>query len=498
MARVSRGIALAVLVLATVAPLTHAHAVDVGAACTATDWPRLNAPALRPAWVFNTSSPVTAQPAVVDGVLYVGAFDGKFYALNAIDGSEKWTYDVTPHDTEKTDYGKIPNSAAVATIGSNKQVVIFGGGETLFVLDASNGALLAKQCLDRVDPTCKPPAGTSTTSEIESSPVVFTDGLDGLHIVVGTDVNEADHSGPVGLYSLHLSSNGTLSPDWYFNPETGDTATGADALASATTSGHGCGDVWSSPSVDLGTRSVVFGTGNCNHPTEVGPHRVKLTESTIALNLDSGAMRWQAAPYDEANGLDVDFGATPNMLDPGHVGEGGKDGNYYVYPLDGPPGWKVQVATGSSIGGMIASTAVGYVSNGHQAVFAASAIPVSPNNMQGSITNDVQHPNQAFSVHAVDTVTHAVLWDTPTGPAFAAPVFANGVVFVPDTTNDALLAIDADTGVVLHAQPVNAPPSSPVAVVGRSVYMGCGTTQNSPPLSAISALGGIWSFTTDA
>jgi outer membrane protein assembly factor BamB len=512
--------ALAALTLSTVAPITHANAIKVAPPCTATDWPmfghdlgrsfaspdtcitKLNAPTLRPAWFFDTGSPVTAQPAVVDGVLYVGAFDGKFYALHAATGKPAWPapFDVTLYDNEQTDYGAIPGSAAVATIGNElvgrRKVVVFGGGDTLFVVNAGTGALLARQCLDRVDPTCQ--GGAGTTSEAEASPVLVPRLDGGVEILVGTDVNEADPSGPAGLFALALAPDATLTPDWQFDPETGvttDADHGGMPPLDPGKSEHGCNGVWSSPSVDLATRTVAFGIGNCNHPEKVAPSAMLPVESTIGLDLDTGALKWQAAPNLVDNGLDLDFGATPNVMGDA-VGEGGKDGSYYVYDVaTGALRWKVKVATGSSIGGMIASTAVGTLSNGHKAVFASSAIPVSPNDPKGSIRNDVDHPNQAFGVHAVDATTHTVLWDSPAGPAFGAPVFANGVVFVPDTTNDSLLVFHAETGVVLRAQPLNAPPSSPVAVVGRSVYMGSGTTQSSPPLSAIGALGGIWSFT---
>ena len=41
---------------------------------------------LVPAWVFDTPRPVTASPSVVGGVVYIGAWDGVMYALDASDG----------------------------------------------------------------------------------------------------------------------------------------------------------------------------------------------------------------------------------------------------------------------------------------------------------------------------------------------------------------------------------------------------------------------------
>ena len=42
-------------------------------------------------WSFTTGDQVFASPAVVDGVVYVGSHDRKFYALNAETGAVKWS-----------------------------------------------------------------------------------------------------------------------------------------------------------------------------------------------------------------------------------------------------------------------------------------------------------------------------------------------------------------------------------------------------------------------
>ena len=517
-----RGVALAALLTlagAGVVPLARADSSLLGA-CTATDWPMfghdagrsfsssdtcitpVTAATLRPKWFVNTSSPVSAQPTVVDGVVYAGDFAGKFHALDAADGSEKWpAFDATAYDHSNTDYGVFADSAAVATVHGHK-VVVVGGGATLFVLDADHGTRLASLCLDRVDTTCQGHNGGQGTgdytTEIESSPVVITHANGAADILVGTDVNEQDPSGPTGLYDITLDATAThLTPKWMFDPETGVTWPGLPPAQAAPGHEHGCGDVWSSPTI-VGSLAV-FGAGNCNHPDPVPPPNVKQVESTFAVDVETGALAWQASPHAVANGLDVDFGATPNALGGGVVGEGGKDGVYYAYSSAGALQWKKQVATGADIGGMIASTAVGRLGalhDNHPAVFAATAIPFSTSDPQGSFTNDVLHPNQAVGLHALDAVTHDVVWDAPVGPAYGAATYDNGVVFVPDTFTDSLLVLDADTGAVLHAQPLNAPPASPAAISGSSVYMGAGTTESSPPLNTLSSFGGIWAFTT--
>ncbi|TMK87628.1 MAG: hypothetical protein E6G57_10065, partial [Actinobacteria bacterium] len=277
--------------------------------CTsATDWPMfghdpgrsfsspdscigtLGAATLRPKWFFNASAPVTAQPTVVGGTLYVGDFAGKFHALNAADGTERWSFDIHKYDNDHTDYSAIADSAAFTTINGHHYVV-FGGGATLFVLDADHkGALLSSLCLDRVDPTCQGLSGYTT--EIESSPVVVPSNANGngtQAVLVGTDVNEHDPSGPTGLYDITLSPNGLLTPTWQFDPETGVTTPGLPPVQPAPGNEHGCGDVWSSPTIVGGL--AVFGTGNCDQPNEVSPQSTtKPVESTFAVHLSDGSL----------------------------------------------------------------------------------------------------------------------------------------------------------------------------------------------------------------
>ena len=51
-----------------------------------------NVSRLQAAWVFPTGDAVTASPAVVDGVVYIGSWDGYFYAIDARSGQLKWKF----------------------------------------------------------------------------------------------------------------------------------------------------------------------------------------------------------------------------------------------------------------------------------------------------------------------------------------------------------------------------------------------------------------------
>jgi outer membrane protein assembly factor BamB len=469
-------------------------------ACTSLS--RLTAPTLHPKWFVNTSSPVSAQPVVVDGTVYVGTGGGTFYAVDAASGTTKWTYTVT--DGSTNDYGKIVDSATVTTV-DGKRVAIFGGGATLYVLDASDGAvadrLLAAVCVDpnqTLNPNPNVPCrSTTNTSEIESSPAVVPFGQGDTRVLVGMDYNETKNVGEAGLLEFNLQG-GTgdwhLTPLWKYDPETRQTYTTDPIHFGGAKSGHACGDVWSSPTI-IG-KLAVFGVGNCDF-TNVGSPPV--TESVTAVSVDDGSLAWSYQPRQPgpAAALDLDFGATPNVLPNGNIGEGGKDGVYYSFKpaqasvLTPKPDWTSQVATASDYGGMIGSPAVGKA-NGNPAIFASTSIPVHTSQPQVSLQNDAQNPGQATGLHAIDATTGKKLWDAPATPVFGAASYAGGVVIVPDTVSFSAQAYDADTGALLWTFPTGAPPASPASVVGDSIYMGSGVDFGAP----LNQLGGVWAFQT--
>lgn len=482
--------------------LGHSGAVSPG--CT--EISRLNVASLRPKWLYPTGATVTASPAVVGGVVYVGAGDGTFYAF-AEDPppapvSPLWTFTVT--DGNAASYGVITSSASVLDLAGTR-VVIFGGASTLYVLDAATGMELASSCFDpRLDPAvrCR---GSSAIIEIESSPAVVKTDDGGARIWIGMDYNEGG-IGRAGVISLELRRDDTgwsLTPRWKFDPEalavyTTDSSRAGEAGFVLTDdplrhggAGQGCGNVWTSPAVDLESGLVFFATGNCS----TGRYKDKTLfggEATFALDADSGALVWCYTPRG-VNNLDLDFGASPNLLPDGRVGEGGKDGVYYAFARGGPettdrtckmpaPVWSTMIASPSSIGGMESTPAVG-TAGSEPAVFATSAIPVSPD---GTFP-DPSEPQRSFGLHAISARDGSILWDAPVVPSFGGPTYANGVVFAPSTVGFNVSAWDAELGVPLWTFPLGAP-SSAAAIVGDSVYLGSATTADPFPFDRIGAV----------
>jgi outer membrane protein assembly factor BamB len=129
---------------------------------------------------------------------------------------------------------------------------------------ASGGRLLWQRPLGRDE--------ADDFTEIESSPVVAS-GL----VVFGVDV--LNHRGGAcgGVYALDAAS---VALRWRFDAEAGRQALG-------------CGDVWSSPAVDLVRRTVYVGIANCYTPKG----RTRFTEAMVALDLDTGTPCWSFQPH---------------------------------------------------------------------------------------------------------------------------------------------------------------------------------------------------------
>jgi outer membrane protein assembly factor BamB len=464
-----------------------------------------NVATLIPKWFFHATDSVTASPAVVGSTLYVGGWDGKFYALNTANGALRWMFKITV--TAALAFGQITSSAVVVPFpdrrtGTSRLVVIFGGGSSIWALDAATGQLLAQQDLDPRNAALKAKQGNNpATVEVESSPVVATINLDGRAqqvIYSGMDVHNGAHVGPAGVVALQLGDNAaghwSFATLWKHDPETDRSytpANSADPLTAGSGTGQGCGDVWSSPAVDPATNEVVFGTGNCDHVDAARAAGLHWSESMNAVRADTGALIWRFQPaalaptkvaQDAQGYADDDFGASPNIftMPDGRrvVGEASKASVYWVRDLrTGAPVWDTEsgtpgnLDTNFAVGGFIGSTAVAPRADGRAAeIIGGTAIPIphSASDVIGALQ----------SIHAFDAATGKVAWtDSIAAPTYGSTSVVNGVALVPDTLTSSLLAIDAATGAPLGIFPIIGPPSSTAAVAGNDVYVGTGTSE---------------------
>jgi outer membrane protein assembly factor BamB len=508
-------------------PMYQHDAARTGAACGA-QVTETNVATLVAQWQAPTANPVTATPTIAGGRVFVGDAGGIFYAFNRVTGAQEWTFNITSNschdDRHQVDFGGIPSTAAVTTV-NGRQLVILGGGGTLYALDATSGSCVWSQDLD--------PANPQSEMEIESSPAVVALHGHGLEVFVGSDSNEdPGHSAPTGVQAFDAAT-GALK--WKYEPEAGRSGAVVHSL-DAPSNTNGCGDVWSSPAVDPagagGHGLVVFGIGNC--PT------LTILDGIVALDATTGAQRWrfEEPPSDYTStsfqdGGDTDFGSSPILTGTGKVIEASKSG--YVYAVDESSGakvWSTQAAQpgqvgdtfGGAVGGFIGSAALGTatlpVAGEPQSTwFAASAIPTPLSSESTPTTSsapaapvpdtslacvDEGHgfaptaatpacdPLRAASLHAVDALTGQVRWQEPVSlPSYSAVTYAGGVVFAPSTTAFELDAYDAGTGAPLWAFPLGAAVASGAAVAGPAVYVGSGISEGG---TAVPGINGVWAF----
>jgi outer membrane protein assembly factor BamB len=437
---------------------------------------------LQRAWTFPTDDAITAAASVVDGVVYVGAWDGNFYALRQQDGTLVWKFavdcqnavvpvpprclapDESPPDRSLSDGGLITSSAAVVD-----DKVYFGGGRTLYCLNAADGSLRWKQviCGNPDDPHCA--ADTADGTRIFSSPVVHA-GL----VFVGLSAD-----GQVGYRGGFMAFDAdTGTPRWRFEVDplldaAGNPLLNAQGLPVGGRN-RGCGSVWSSASVDA--EHVFFTTGDCDFDAPPPFH-----EAVMALEPQTGRLQWVFRPR-QSDVCDFDFGATANVINSGQkrwLGVGGKDGTYYMLErhTKNPQGelvWATNVVFGGNGGGFFG----GAVFDGTRIVSATAlgdlfaCMPQDPRDV----------PFQEPSGHAFNLRTGEVVWQQTLAQSFAATTAGDGVVFIstigiPGVLPGAVKVYEAATGALLVT--LSAPPGlAPVTPVYGMILLGFGNPQD--------------------
>jgi len=455
------------------------HDASRTASTTCTDIATVTAPTLAPAWFLKTDGAVTAEPAIVGGSVFVGDSAGIFRAVDLAAGTQNWSFDIANNavhdDQHQPSYGGVTSSAAVAGVPSLGRTVYFGGGGTVYAVDAATGKPRWATDID--------PASPKSSAEVESSPVVWTRANGNSVVFVGMDTNEDKGVVDGGVVALNATTGALL---WKYDA---DSNTVVNSLTANATNGTGCGDIWTSPSLDLQRGLLFFGGGNCNLPDGTDTQRL------IAISATGGNPVWQFYEPAANHSMDNDFGAAP-ILTHVHgndvVVQPGKSG--WVYVLDRATGGKryfaqYHLADGGDIGGFIASAAVATI-GGDPVFFGDSSVPV---HTDGSVdTSITANPAGITSLHALDLATGAITWQEPAQtPSYAPTTVAGGVVFAPDTTEFSVKAFDGATGVPLWQLPIGAATAGGTAISGDNVVVGVGTffSNNLPP-----QLTGIWCF----
>jgi polyvinyl alcohol dehydrogenase (cytochrome) len=409
-------------------------------------------PRLKLKWIFGFpgSSHAWSQPTVAGGRVFVGSQGGQVYSLNAKSGCIYWSFDAGAATRTAIVIGDRPGGGHMAYF-----TTIPGW---LYALDAETGVQVWKA---RVE--------DHISTRLTGSPVLYDSKL----YVPAASFEEGMSAS--GKYPC-CSFRGSLSAF--------DAATGAriwkssmiDApitLLKSDASGHKLigpagGSIWSSPAIDPVRKAIYVTTGNGFS----GPSQPN-TDAIVALDLDSGKVRWSRQVGDDIfvpgcgrpgnanfacpqqNGPDADFGSAPILV---HVGgrdlivAGQKSGSVWAVDPDrkGAVVWRYQAAP--SAAGEFGAIVWG------QAVDKENVyVPVS----------NIQDPARAGGLHAAALATGQRTWYAPPPPPActpgpgctaaqaSAPTVIDGVVFA-GSADGVLRAYSTRAGKIIWCANTNA------------------------------------------
>ncbi len=240
-------------------------------------------------WIWQAQTPLPGSETtalVVDGVLYTVQAPNDVVALDAATGRRLWTYAYAPKLVSKL----------VPVRRINRGLAILGN--TLFIgtldahllaINASSGMLVwSVKVADAADPLCN--QGRYCYS-VNVAPLVVKD-----KVIIGP-------AGADGLIRGFIAAfdAGTGREVWRFA-----TIPGPGELGHETWSGEswktGGGSVWNTGTYDPDLNLTYWGVGNpAPYDATVRPGDNLYTDSVIALDADTGKLRWyyQFTPHDE-------------------------------------------------------------------------------------------------------------------------------------------------------------------------------------------------------
>lgn len=306
---------------------------------------------LRLKWAFGFEGDVTAyaQPAVLDGHVFVGSAGGNVQAMRAENGCLEWTFQAN---------GPVRTAIIAAPLG-NRHALLFGDMTGWFyALDAETGKLLWKVRMDEHD-----------SARLTGAATIYNDVVY-VPIASLEETRAADNDyvcctfrGSVA--ALRIRDGKRLWKTYLVGAprETGKNTRGLPMMGP---SGVG---VWSTPTVDARRNLLYITTGdNYSRPA------TELSDAVVALDLASGRTVWskQVTAGDIFNGScrgdklncpgdtgpDFDFGssAIPVTLPGGKelILAGQKSGIVYALDPDkkGEIVWQTRVGKGGTNGGV--------------------------------------------------------------------------------------------------------------------------------------------------
>ena len=344
---------------------TFLHDPARSAASADTGLTTANAGQLRQAFAAKLGGPIVSSPAIVNGTIYVGAWDGFEYALDANTGAVKWKANLGMTTDPPCHPPTIGVTSGAAVVNG---VVYVGGGDSFwYALNAANGAVLWKVF-----------TGDNTQAGAHynwSSPLISGNFA---YIGIASNCDNPLVQGQVMKVDLttHLQVGLTKLVD----------------------DGQVGGGVWTSPTIDTATNTIYVTTGTINLFSQ------KYAQAIVAIDAATMAIKdAYQIPFSEAVS-DSDWGNTPTLTvdSTGRklVSATNKNGILYTFDranLHQGPVWKYQVA----YGGDCPTCGDGSISS---AAFANGTL------YQAAGSTTITGNGHKGSVRAFNPGTGAVLW----------------------------------------------------------------------------------------
>ncbi len=437
-------------------------------------------------WTYKAAGDISATPAVVDGDVYVPDWGGMMSRINGLTGRPIWSISVGAligvpiPDAGAPDAGAPPADTPAPVVARDTPVVtadsvifglifgsLFGSQSVAYVvsIDRFTGAL---KWATQVDAH---PAAVVTSSPL----------LENGKLYVGVSSGEESFS-LIPNYPCCSFRGSVVSLDAKTGKLLWKTYTIEDSAYfqsdGKTPSGFSGAAVWSSPALDRRRHSLYVTTGN-NYTSPEGVVTLPPgdhVESIMALDLDTGAIKWSQRMTEgddfviadlflspPGGGPDWDFGSGPNLYRAQMggkaqdvVGAGQKSGIYWAVDADtGSVLWKTPVGPGGHLGGIHWGTAV----DPKHVYVGVNDQTGEPYTLQGT-GPQAGTSTTVGSWAALDPATGVVQWQVantsmttslPGGASVNGPVSAvNGVVFGGSMdAQGTMYAFDGATGKVL-------------------------------------------------
>lgn len=366
-------------------------------------------PALELQWAFGFPGETLAeaQPAVVDGRLFVGSRSGAVYALDAKTGCTHWVYHAK---------AAVKGPVLIAKLDAGRYAAFFGDiGAHAYAVDAMTGKEIWQIVADE-HPAARLTGGFQLAGGRLYVPV------SSLEEGLAADPNYACCTFRGSVMALNPATGGVIWKQYTIAEEPiHETKT----PSGKTQVGPNGASVWSSPTIDVEKGLLYVATGdNYTHPSS------PTSDGIVAMKLDTGAIEWvyQGLPGDAWNvacsvpdkancphdeGPDHDMGSSPilvSLADGKRVLLGGqKTGMLHAIDPDqkGKLLWQNRIAKGGILGGI----EWGSASDG-KAIFVA----ISDTRWAGGQFFGAEvalDPKAGGGIVAVDVATGKLLWQAP-------------------------------------------------------------------------------------